>query len=138
MCRLWDNLSRWSLVTCLPAVLLELLGTYWTHQHFFFFLLWEKGPSLLLPPRSWQSCLPADVAAVTPMAFRKRGLSAPRHSLAAAFLFSRSCISSFSCLSLPISCSLICLIPCLHCPHSMAPETITTSTPKKVFLDKML
>lgn len=43
---LWDNFSRWSLVTCLPAVLIKLSGAYWTQQHFFSYFV-RKVPPLL-------------------------------------------------------------------------------------------
>lgn len=118
--------SPYKTVWCLvdtPAFL--LLPTLWERSH-------PSSPSTELAKLSAcrRSCCDSG-------SFRKHSCSTPHHCLTATFAFGRKCISSFSCLSLPISGSLICLILCLHRPCSIrlqrpcwCEQLPITSTPK--------
>ena len=136
---LWDNFSRWSLVTCLPAVLIKLSGAYWTQQHFFSYFV-RKVPPLLSLHRAVKA---VHLQTQLLWLWVIQESSTPHHCLAATFAFGRRYISSFSCPSLPISGSLVCLIPCLDRPCSTrlqrpcwCEHLPITSTPKKVFLER--
>ena len=123
--------SPYKTVGCLLDAPFFLLPTLWERSH-------PSSPSTELAKLSTcrRSCFDSGSC-------RKRSCSTPHHCLAATFAFGRRYISSFSCLSLPISGSLVCLIPCLHRPCSTrlrrpcwCEHLPITSTPKKVFLER--